>query len=181
VATQEPAVSFAPAVTVPLAAIEQVPPPLGFLPVPRETIAERSKPTRTGSRLERTNLAEVTLRTGSKAAWIPLRQARAPIGSAVASAPAVGASRVVVLNGTSQVGLAARTRSRLHALGWNQVVIGNTAEPLRGSQILYPAARAAEARLLARRLGLPLRERDWAGDLLVVHLGRDRSRSPGSA
>jgi tetratricopeptide (TPR) repeat protein len=178
VATLEPAVSPAPAVTVPLAAIEQVQPPPDSSTFSRETVAER---TGTVSRLERTNLAEVTLRTGGKATWIPLRQARAPIGSAVTSAPAARASRVVVLNGTSQVGLAARTRIRLHALGWHQVVIGNTAEPLRGSQILYPPARAAEARLLARRLGLPLRQRDWAGDRLVVHLGRERSRRPGPA
>ena len=51
----------------------------------------------------------------------------------------------MVLNGSEQNGLAAGTRTRLATLGWGGVVIGTSPEPLRSSQILYPAARAAEA------------------------------------
>jgi hypothetical protein len=81
---------------------------------------------------------------------------------------------IVVLNGTERGGLAAQARLRLRAQGWQRVTIGNAAQPLRSSQILYSPARAMEARRLARSLGLPARPRASIGDRLVVQLGRDR-------
>lgn len=148
--------SPAPAVSVALA--EPVPEPAPAVPA-------------SGPRLERIGLGEVALRTGG-----PVRWAALSAKPATAATPGRGSAPVMVLNGTERPGLAAVTRTRLQSLGWkgSGIVIGNAAEPLRSSQILYSADRAAEARRLARQLGLPIRQREGRSDRLVIQLGRDR-------
>jgi tetratricopeptide (TPR) repeat protein len=137
-----------------------------------------------GPRLERTSLGEVTLRSGGGPSWTSLRQATAATSSRHAAAQLAATSQplqVVVLNGTREAGLAARTRQHLRSSGWSAVTIGDTADPLRGSQILYSASHAREARRLAEQLGLPLRQRNWSANRLVVQLGRDRLKRASPA
>jgi tetratricopeptide (TPR) repeat protein len=136
-----------------------------------------------GPRLERTGLGEVMLRSSGNPSWTPLRQAALAMSSRQAlsrQAESVRATQIMVLNGTHEPRLAARTRQRLHASGWTTVTTGVTADPLRASQILYPASRSEEARRLGQELGLPVRQRAWTGSRLVIQLGRDRlkPRSP---
>jgi tetratricopeptide (TPR) repeat protein len=146
------------ALTVPLAEVRQAPPS-----------TSPAQP-----RLERLALGEVALRTGAGPSWRPLREA-SPLRTAVRRlTPSRDRPVIVVLNGTERGGLAAQARLRLRAQGWQRIAIGNAAQPLRSSQILYAPARAAEARRLARSLGLPARQRAFVGDRLVVQLGRDR-------
>jgi hypothetical protein len=123
------------------------------------------------------------LRSSGNPSWTPLRQAALAMSSRQAlsrQAESVRATQIMVLNGTHEPRLAARTRQRLHASGWTTVTTGVTADPLRASQILYPASRSEEARRLGQELGLPVRQRAWTGSRLVIQLGRDRlkSRSP---
>lgn len=132
-------------------------------------------------RLERVGLGEIALRSGTGPSWASLRPAPIQAARRTTRVPASqSAQAILLLNGTSQTGVAGRTRAHLMSSGWRAVTIGLTAEPLRSSQILYAPARAQEARRLSKELGIPLRQRDWSNARLVVQLGRDRlqRRSP---
>jgi tetratricopeptide (TPR) repeat protein len=173
------------------AATPAVPPPLPAAPVSPPSasvtvVLSEIKPaakSQSGPRLERTGLGEVMLRSSGNPSWTPLRQAALAMSSRQAlarQAQSARATQIMVLNGTHEPRLAARTRQRLHASGWTAITTGVTADPLRASQILYPASRSDEARRLGQELGLPVRQRAWTGSRLVIQLGRDRlkPRSP---
>jgi tetratricopeptide (TPR) repeat protein len=147
-----------PMVSIPLAQVD-VPDPLNSIDKPR---------------LERVGLAEVVLRTSTAPSWRPLRAPEPAMVALRPPSPAMQSPAIVVLNGTGRAGFAAQARTQLKTKGWTQVAIGTSAEPLRTSQVLFSPARAAEARRLARLLGVPARQRGWSGDRLVIHLGRDR-------
>ena len=78
-----------------------------------------------------------------------------PSPKATATKPPLDKStRIVVYNNTVSRGYAARTADKAKALGWNVVMVENWKGSVPSSTVFYSAGLEAEARALAKDLGV---------------------------
>lgn len=130
-------------------------------------------------RIERLSLAEVALVTTGGPVWRAqvVRQSATSTTLRLPGARAARPAQVLrLLNAARVHRLAARTRARLQADGWNGIAIGDAPQVRASSIILYPDRQRALAERLSRRLGYPLRAS--ASPVVTVLLGRDAAAAP---
>lgn len=166
------------------ATIARPDPPVGrsvtiALPPPRPAPQARLEATtavRSGPRIERTSLSEVTLFTAPGPRWkaqpvdragprfVPLREASQQ-------------RQIRVLNAARVKRLAARTRSYLAGHGWSRIMIGDAELIRRRSLIVYPSGRHETAARLAAQTGFAMIERPGVRYVTIL-LGRDAADGP---
>ena len=161
-----------------------------LLPAPRPFAAPASVPTRvaadppivpapaasrTGPRLERTSLAEVTLVTlNATPVWRAqaVRRTQAATVRVALLDPARAAVPIRLLNAARVDRLAAHTRALMARRGWKNVVIGNAGAVRARSIVLYPASIRQAGQRLAAQLGFRSAVRAGRGEVTVI-LGSD--------
>ncbi len=141
-------------------------------PLPRQIAS--ADPDRGGPHLERLSLGEVALITRSGPVWK---------GQLVGSSARSATFRWVevrpvarLLNAARVEGLAARTRGKLVARGWNGIAIGDAPAVRSRTLVLYPEYRRGMAERLAAQFGFKHLQ-PFSGSEIVVLLGRDAAAS----
>ena len=112
------------------------------------SVATASSPAASASASTTPSTAPTTAKPTTKPSTRPSPTVTKPVAPPVVHAP------VVVLNETSQRGMAARVAAHLSTLGWNVTGVGNWRGNISESTVYYPPGDLAAARSLAYDLGI---------------------------